>query len=118
MIYDSRANIERYHSIFEVGKIHYHVMNPTSFSGVFEAHSKEGVVLFVEAGSILVSSTYSEGAPNLLRDINGFVHLQTMAITTTVRLDSEHFLFFSPYELYSIVVDEKTAVARVFAQVH
>lgn len=117
MIYDSLANIERYHSIFDVPSMNYTTMGPTPFTHLFEAHSLHGTLICVREGSALVCTTYPEGMVNLSRDINGFVYLEATSITSTAVLDDQHFIYFAPYEPYSIIVEEHALIACELVEV-
>ncbi len=117
MIYDTIESLDHYRHIFELPEVTYETIGPQGFDGRFSAHSHYATVFLVQAGSVLVCSTYPEGAVNQERDINGFIHLESSGITATAKLDPSHFLFFAPYEPYALIAEETVQVARLLVEV-
>jgi len=117
MIYDTIDSLARYDHLFEMTEPVFETICPVPFDGMFTAHSHYATIFLVKKGEILVCSTHARQPSTLVRDINGFVHLESSGITSTARVDSGHFIFFSPYEPYALVAEKQADVARLLVEV-
>jgi hypothetical protein len=117
MIYDTLDALDHYAHLFIVDNPVYEPHHPEPFDGMFTAHSHWGTVFLVKEGEVLACSTHARQPGTLLRDINGFVHHESSGITSTARVDANHFIFFHPYEPYALIVEKEAAVARLLVEV-
>ncbi|NLZ76601.1 MAG: hypothetical protein GX911_01340 [Spirochaetales bacterium] len=117
MIYDTLDALARYDHLFELTEPVFETIRPEPFDGIFAAHSLWATVFLVREGEVLLCSTHARQPGTLVRDINGFVSLESSGITSTVRVDSRHFVFFSPYEPYALVAKREALVARLLVEV-
>ncbi|HPX29139.1 MAG TPA: hypothetical protein PK909_00910 [Sphaerochaeta sp.] len=117
MIYDTLDSLARYTHLFGMTEPVYETIHPKPFDGMFIAHSHYATIFLVKEGEILVCSTHAQQPSTFVRDINGFVHLESSGITSTARVDSDHFIFFSPYEPYALIAEKQADVARLLVEV-